>query len=314
MTRSKPKRRLLRFSLSTLLIALTIGCVWLGGKVEKARKQREAVAWVRGMRGTVAYDYEFAHGDFIEDADPPGPDWLINLVGVDFVSEVVYALLYSEQECNLMPLTRLRSLKILTLSGPGVGDISAVAQLTDLEELDLGHTFVADVTPLAGLTSLVALDLDDTDVVDITPLSNLVNLRSLSIQGTKIVNVSPLSGLTKLWFLDLDNIHAVDLSPLAGLTNLEWLSVYETDVSDIAPLAHLTSLKQLHLNQTTSGAIPFNRQSATPLDRRSHLRRILGDHDAAVESGIDPTSQGLVAPRACGHAPCHLARLVWHVE
>ena len=43
---TKPKRRFLRFSVSTLLIVLTIFCVVLGWKVEQARKQRETVAWV----------------------------------------------------------------------------------------------------------------------------------------------------------------------------------------------------------------------------------------------------------------------------
>ena len=37
-----PRRRWLRFSLRSLLILITILCVWLGVKVNQARRQKEA--------------------------------------------------------------------------------------------------------------------------------------------------------------------------------------------------------------------------------------------------------------------------------
>ena len=70
------KRRLLRFSVRTLLIVLTIGCFALGWKVELARKQREAVGWVREMGGRATYSYELRRAlpaNPLASAEPPGP-------------------------------------------------------------------------------------------------------------------------------------------------------------------------------------------------------------------------------------------------
>ena len=59
-----------------LLLTLVIGGV-LGWKVERARKQREAVAWVHEMGGSVQYDYEIDDDEWwAPDAEPPGPQWL----------------------------------------------------------------------------------------------------------------------------------------------------------------------------------------------------------------------------------------------
>ncbi len=136
-THTKPKRRFLRFSVRTLLIVLTIFCVALGWKVERARKQREAVAWVDEMGGSVSYDYEV---DGV--LKPPGPKWLRNLLGIDYFDDVVGVGFGTTQ----------------------VSDVTPLSGLTSLRALDLHSTQVSDITPLSGLTSLQALDLHGTQV------------------------------------------------------------------------------------------------------------------------------------------------------
>ena len=65
-------KRFFRFSLGTLLIVVTVLCVWLGLKVRQVEKQKEAVAWVKENLGWVRYNYEYGeNGDLIEDASPP---------------------------------------------------------------------------------------------------------------------------------------------------------------------------------------------------------------------------------------------------
>jgi hypothetical protein len=49
-------RRWLQFSLRGFIVVLTIGCLWLGWKVEGARRQREAVAEIEAVRAIVYYD------------------------------------------------------------------------------------------------------------------------------------------------------------------------------------------------------------------------------------------------------------------
>ena len=142
-THTKRKRRFLRFSIRTLLIVLTISCVWLGWKVERARKQREAVAWVQELGGGLSYDSE-----------SPGPQWLRKRLGRHFFDDVVR----------------------VSLTLAVVSDVTPLSGMTRLQELHLEGTQVSDVTPLSGLTRLQTLDLDGTQVRDVTPLARLTNL------------------------------------------------------------------------------------------------------------------------------------------
>ena len=108
--RTKSERRFLRFSVRTLLIVLTILCIWLGWKVERARRQREAVAFVHEMGGSVNYDYEVDNdGRFAPNAEPPGPKWLRRQLGVDFFDDVILARLVEAEVSDITPLSGLET-------------------------------------------------------------------------------------------------------------------------------------------------------------------------------------------------------------
>ena len=51
-------KRLFRFGLLSFLLFITAICLLLGWKVERAKKQREAVAWLNQHQLLVMYDYE----------------------------------------------------------------------------------------------------------------------------------------------------------------------------------------------------------------------------------------------------------------
>jgi Leucine-rich repeat (LRR) protein len=139
----KPKRRFFQFSLRSLLVVMLVVCVTLAWKVEKAKKQREAVAWVQESGGSVSYDYEFDDArKRVPNPQPPGPKWLRELVGIDYFDDVV----------------QVRQDKLPH------NDITPLAGLTSLVWLDLRGTQVSDVTPLAGLTTLNILSLQKTQV------------------------------------------------------------------------------------------------------------------------------------------------------
>ena len=210
-TTTKPKRRSLRFSLRTMLIFMLVVCVAVGWRIERVRKQREAVAWVREMRGTVYYatDDNSFHK---RTAEPRGPEWLRKWLGNDFFDDVVD----------------------VTLHNPQVNDVSPLAKLTELKWSDLSDTQVSEVSPLAKLTKLKWLSLANTRVSDVTSLAKLTNLETLLLHDTQVSDVSALAKLTKLEGLYLDNTQVSEVSPLAKLTKLEYLVLYDTQVSQEA--------------------------------------------------------------------------------
>ncbi len=118
---SDPKtrhRRYRQFSLRTFLVVLTFVCVWFGWQVNRANRQRQAVAWVLEMGGAVSYDCEVDdYGNHITDAKPTTPEWLR-----DFYDQVVFVGLINTQVSDLTPLANLNSLEWLDLSGTQVSE------------------------------------------------------------------------------------------------------------------------------------------------------------------------------------------------
>jgi len=111
------RRRWYQFHLSHLLAIVTIAaiaCSWLRCKMERARLQKEAVESLIGVSCDVYYDYECdADGNTIPDAPPPGPEWLRDLVGIDFLADVVRieCRYFLPDEAGFEHLHRLKKLR-----------------------------------------------------------------------------------------------------------------------------------------------------------------------------------------------------------
>ena len=105
----------LGFSFRTVLIAITALVVVLGLKVMQVEQQKAAVAWVIRNRGTVRFDYEVDEdgtvkggmdefGCPITSADLPGPVWLRESIGVEYMAAVVDVSLSADGVSDLAPL------------------------------------------------------------------------------------------------------------------------------------------------------------------------------------------------------------------
>ncbi|MBO6550022.1 MAG: TIR domain-containing protein [Rhizobiales bacterium] len=184
--------------------------------------------------------------------------WLKKLylgVGAEARKNVLWDLGSSENEpyneLDALPAlfsTALPHLKMLSLSGTSVRDLTPLQKLTNLTVLDLSFTSVCDLAPLQSLTSLTMLDLSDTSVDDLTPLAKLTKLTELDLSYKGFLNLTPLAKLTKLSVLKLRNTFVDDVTPLQNLTNLTKLDLWESPgVSDFTPLQNLTKLTNLEL-------------------------------------------------------------------
>jgi hypothetical protein len=123
-----------------MLAFVTVLCVAVGWNAELARRQLAGVEWVRNYGGYVVYDHERpAH---YGPACMAEPQWLRDLIGVDFFHNVVAVSLNHNEVEDLAPVASLRSLTSLGISAavnPDV-DVSVLCALSQLKELHLNYT------------------------------------------------------------------------------------------------------------------------------------------------------------------------------
>src|SRR5262245_37829735 len=159
-------KKWLRFSLRTMLVLITALCIWLGVQVNVARRQREAVAAISRVGGTVYYDYqlvpvatgvtslfEVASQPSDDGLDlsrtPPGADWLRKCLGDDFFRTAVVVWFPNNPnpniaKGNLDQLARFPCLRSLQITDCNIrdADLSALAALMQLEVLRITDTRV----------------------------------------------------------------------------------------------------------------------------------------------------------------------------
>ncbi len=181
--RTNPARkwRWSRFSLRGLLGLVTvcaIGLGWLGARADHARRQRSAVAALKGA--TIHYDYQrlpdgaLGQPQWDKDATPPGPAILRRLVGENIFANVD-GIDLGNQDLEQLPdgslenLAALDTLECIWLWGSAVRDrdLATIGRLARLKHLALGGcTNISDagLKQLSRLTQLEQLDLRETAI------------------------------------------------------------------------------------------------------------------------------------------------------
>jgi hypothetical protein len=145
-------RRRVQFGLRTLLVFVTlcaVVCSWLTDRVEERRQQAKAViAIYERSGGSVSYDWELdGNGSDLPKPLSPAPKQLMNLLGVDFFSEVYrLELLSPATDMALNDVPMLSQVKYLVLEGDQITDsgLRRLQGLVKLRELDLVNTEVTD--------------------------------------------------------------------------------------------------------------------------------------------------------------------------
>ncbi len=144
-------------SLLVLTVAVAVPFSWLAVEMKKAREQEwvaDEIAEIPRVAGqpVVLFDWQFDASGFVEDAQPPGPRWLRELLGYHFLSDVVWESSVEFDDAKLEHLKGLTQLKVLILSGSRVTDagLQYLTGLGQLQELYLQDTDLTD----AGVTKL----------------------------------------------------------------------------------------------------------------------------------------------------------------
>ncbi|MCA9151083.1 MAG: hypothetical protein KDA92_17350 [Planctomycetales bacterium] len=260
----------LRFSLATLLIAVTAASIWLATTSKQARDQEVGVAGVESNEGVVQFETTL-----------DVPDWLRNAVGQEYFRDettVDFATNQGRQQrtgepkatdANLRHLESLDSIEILELGNN-----------SDVTDLGLAH--------LKSLRRLTTVYLYRTGIrgPGLVHLADLPKLEAISLSDTRLDDsgVTHLGRMTRLTWARLDNTKVTDasMSELAKATALKTLTLSNTEITDTG-LMHLARLDRLDTLDVRGTGVTF--------DGVARLKRLLPNCQVTVTFGLGTLPQ-----------------------
>ena len=135
----KPKRRWFQYSLRTLLICVTlfaIACSWFAVKMRQAKRQEAAVGELKKLGCSVKYGVEVSRRGYARINKPNVPQWLLNLLGIDFFCHVSHVSeekgkMTDDAMAHLNGLTHLQSLFLANaqITDAGLENIKDLTQM-----------------------------------------------------------------------------------------------------------------------------------------------------------------------------------------
>ena len=203
-----------QFSVRTLLVLITLAALGLGLGV-RAWQRRRDLETIRGeMQGGVSYTFEVdpKTGEFLDDAVPPGPQWLRECVGEPRYEDLfcnVYGIAIGRYVTNplrrtppkdeLSPITD-KHLEQLGKMLPRLTRLRALAVATSSKVTDVG------LAHLQGVAQLRILDLNESQLTSagLQYVANSGDLEFLQLRATPVDdNLASLASFRKLKLLDL---------------------------------------------------------------------------------------------------------------
>ncbi len=281
---SSRRRWLHQYGLRTLLLLavlenIALGCIVV--RMQNAERQRQAREILQtahwGVLHQFMHDSDF---DFVVPPRQPGPQWLRDIFGVDFLSNVTWVRVPDLEHGAILNT-----------------DLDCLACFPRLERLDLECRATDGVLMrLRGMKSLAWLDARQGTVTDVglRNLEELTAVRFLFLTNTPITDagLEYLKGLTELSWLDLERTRITDagLQQLKRLTMLSWLGLQSTQISD-AGLGNLRDLGQLrHLDLSNTQISDKGLEPLKALTRLDSLY-LCGTH--VTQEGVRALEQAL---------------------
>ena len=241
--------------LLTLAVAILLGII-----TTRARKQKAAVQSLRDAGAEVSYDYEQgADGEMLDQPQPPGPGWLREWLGIDYVARVRGVRLWMNYYL-LQPKFNNGKTPAEECIAPKALSIDPITSLPDIVELDLSAipTSGVELAKLRSLQRIESLDLSGMwiDDNDLAVLTEMPRLRKLRLRDCWLGDAAyeRLREFRLLEELDLSRAGVNDarLLQLGSLSRLQSLELAGNDVTDtgLAALESMRNLRTLDLSYT----------------------------------------------------------------
>ncbi|MEP4532999.1 MAG: hypothetical protein ABJ004_07930 [Cyclobacteriaceae bacterium] len=155
---------------------------------------------------------------------------------------------------DINPVSNLRNLKYLDISGTSVFSLEPARVLADLQYLDASGTIINDIQSLRYCQNLTHLNLSSTHIDDISTLRNFPKLTYLDLSSTYVTDFSTLLSLKNLEELQLSNVSIQNNLPFNGLLNLRVLNLSNTHISEWLSI-NLQAIKTIDLSGTPLKAV-----------------------------------------------------------
>lgn len=293
------KRRRLRLTLRVAMLLVLVAGVWMASVVNKARRQRDAVAAARRLGGSVHFDWEFVNGHVTKGTQPHGPRWLRRLLGNEFFQELTSVnLVYDDSTGQLVRVKNLEPADDMLARLEGQTGLKFLL-MEKGQATDEGLKHIKDLTNLEVLVLRDARRITDKGVAH---LQNLRNLKFLILAHSKLTDrgMGFLKGCTKLETLRIEGTQVSDggLAALEGMKQLSMLSVGQTQVSD-AGTEHLKGLGKLStvlLNDTRVSNRGLENLKALPSLRLLRVHRTQVDGEGVERFRKDAPAVDLIDP------------------
>lgn len=259
-----------RFSLRVLLVLITVGSIALGVIVNRAERQRKAVAWINEHQGHVIYAHTPV-GFPPESEVQPVPQWLIDLLGEHYFFRPVSATLTNLQ---------------------GNEDLSPLNGLPTVDRVSLEQSSLTgkQLRQLSQVPSIHELNLYDSELTDdaLAELNNAKNLRNLSVSCCRLSaknakTIFELAPLKKIYCAACE----LDLSQVGDgsrLNNLEMLYFAEGTVATRGDLGRLVSLPKL---QEVMISADWDSQTYAALQRQPALATVYIYHGELSQAELE---------------------------
>lgn len=250
-------KRWYQVSIRTYLLIIATVCAYLGLVARPSIEQQRAVKRLVEMNPKirVRYDVQERPSTLPPQIDSlPGPDWLCELLGIDYFSTVKEVWIDSVTDADLRELSKFERLELLMISRQeSVPDARLLAKIPgDLHLTLISSVEDADLVPLFEVPQLRELSLASTALVS-DPLLEALRMRLPKCTvfcPDWLVLLNPakaplLASRTSLRSLTMPrSTQDNHLASLVGLNHLSELTLSATQITD-AGLAQLESLQQL---------------------------------------------------------------------
>ena len=244
----RPPRRWLSFSVRTLLVLITLVGIWMGLRVNAARRQEQAVAAIQKLGGWVRYDFEL---DPQTDKRIPGakswvPKPVLDRTGLDLFHDVVHInMVYNDDGKRLDNRQVTDAVKFQLAAFPRLRELL-------LKESQATDECLAAAGSLSQLEKLYCWDAAELTDLGTSHLRRLTRLKHIHVSRSQITDESlrTFGAMWQLEELSLQENHFTDrgLSYLKKLKHLKslWVDLGKSDISD-SGLVHLEGLPSLEV-------------------------------------------------------------------